>query len=300
VVARVDFRSCRVLAGEALIEAAAHPRLLGRSKRLGNRVVVGDHVRLSRERGRPRVMEVEPRRNHFSRRAPGIRPEEQVVAANLDQVVLVASVAEPAFKPGLADRVSCEATREGIPMMLVLNKIDLGGREEAAHVIAGYDDAGCAGRLVSARTGEGVDALREACRGKRSLFVGHSGVGKSRLLNALVPGLDLLVGQVNPRTGKGRHTTTAAWLVRPEPGLELIDTPGMRAFALWGIEPRDLDRCFLEFRELIGRCRFADCGHDAEPGCAIRAAVETGHVSAARFQSFHKLRNELARERGGP
>src|SRR5207247_8382414 len=123
---------------------------------------------------------------------------------------------------------------------------------------ADYEQAGVPGHRVCARTQEGIEGLRQACLGRRSLFVGHSGVGKSRLLNALVPGLSLLEGAVNEKTGKGRHTTTAAVLVRPEPGFELIDTPGVRAFAPWGIGPGDLDRTYREFRPLLGGCPFRD------------------------------------------
>jgi ribosome biogenesis GTPase len=166
-------------------------------------------------------------------------------------------------------------------------------------VLEDYGRAGSSGQQVSARTGEGVAELRQWCRDRRGLFVGHSGVGKSTLLNALFPGLDLLVGRVNPKTGKGRHTTSAAWLVRPEPDLELIDTPGMRTFGLWGIEPRHLERCFAELRGLLGRCRFADCRHESEPGCAIRAAADEGRISRRRFESYHKLRGELELEVAG-
>ena len=127
-------------------------------------------------------------------------------------------------------------------------------------------------------------------------LLGPNGAGKSTLLNALVPGAGLLSGQVNPVTGKGRHTTSAAWLIVPEPGFELIDTPGVRAFGLWGIGPRDLDQAWPEFRRHLGQCRFADCRHDSEPGCAIRAAADGGEVSPRRWESFRKLRAELEGE----
>ena len=129
-------------------------------------------------------------------------------------------------------------------------------------------------------------------------MVGHSGVGKSTLLNALAPGAALLEGLVNERTGKGRHTTTAAWLIQPAPGFELIDTPGVRAFGLWGIGPRDLDQSYAEFRPFLGACRFSDCTHRSEPGCALRAAVKAGTVADRRFESYLKLREELEQEQG--
>ena len=299
VVARVDFNGCVLQTDDgALIEATVRGRLMGPRKALGNAVVVGDAVRFDVEGERALIAEVAPRRNVFSRRAAGERPVEQVVAVNLDQVVLVASVADPPFRDGLADRVLGQAEHAMIPARLAINKCDVGDPAEAGAIADAYVRAGYAVHRLSATTGEGVSELTDACQGKRTLFVGHSGVGKSTLLNAMVPGMELLAGRLNPRTGKGRHTTTAAWMVRVAPGLELIDTPGVRAFGLWGIGPRDLDRAYPEFRRVLGHCRFADCRHDAEPGCALRAAVAAGEIAARRHASFLKLREELERESG--
>lgn len=297
VVARVDFGGCVLLPEDGPpFEATVRGRLMGPRKALGNAVVVGDRVAVTWDAGRALVEEVAPRRNAFSRRAAGERPLEQVVAANLDQVVVVASVTDPPFRAGLVDRVLSQAEHAGIPARLVLNKSDLAAPGEAQGILADYARAGYAGHAACARGGDGVAAVLHACGGRRSLFVGHSGVGKSTLLGAMVPALDLLVGEVNPRTGRGRHTTTAALLVRPAPGLELIDTPGVRAFALWGIGARDLEQAYVEFRRFLGACRFGDCAHGAEPGCALRAAVEAGAVARRRYASFLKLRDELAAE----
>ncbi len=306
VVARVDFANCVLLTDEGeLLAAHARGKLMGPRKALGNAMVVGDRVQFARrsagcEQGMV-VESVEPRRNAFSRRAPGGRRVEQVVASNLDQMVVVASTVDPEFSPGLADRLLCQAEHSGLPARLVLNKIDLaretnGGAEHAAEILADYARAGYPGHAVSAHTREGIAELLHACHGRRSLFVGHSGVGKSTLLNVLVPSLSLLVGAVNEKTGKGRHTTTAGLLVRPEPGLELIDTPGVRAFGLWGVGPRDLDQAYREFQPYLGSCRFNDCAHDSEPGCAIRAAAATGAISGHRHESYLKLRQELIEE----
>ncbi len=293
----MDFGACVLFAPDGtLFGATVRGRLMGRRKSLGNAVVVGDRVRLESGAREPVVGEVEPRRNAFSRRAAGDQALEQVVAANLDQVVLVASLAQPEFIPGLVDRVLAQAEHAGLPARLVLNKTDLGAAGAARALLAEYERAGVPCHAVCALSGDGVEPLRHALLGRRSLFVGHSGVGKSTLLNALVPGLDLLEGQVNEKTGKGRHTTTAAVLVRPAPGLELIDTPGVRAFGLWGVGSRDLEQAYVEFRRFLGQCRFADCRHAAEPGCALRAAVEAGEVSRLRFGSFQRLRAELEEE----
>ena len=297
MVARVDFRSCTLLPDDGPpIEARAHGRLMGRTKSLGNALVVGDVVGFAIEAGQAMIGAVEARRNAFSRRASGDRDEEQVVAANLDQVVLVASPADPEFREGFADRVLCQSEHAGIPARLALNKLDLGPAERVTAILDDYRAAGYAATGVSARTGEGIDVLRHACAGRRTLMVGHSGVGKSTLLNALVPGLNLSAGLVNPKTGKGRHTTTAAWLLRPEPELELIDTPGVRAFGLWGVGSRDLDQAYPEFRRFLGECRFVNCTHDREPDCAIKRAVEEGAIARRRHESFLKLRGELLEE----
>ena len=300
-MASVRFNACVLRTpGGALESATVRGRLRGRDKALGNAVVVGDHVRFTRESGTGAVTqlaiaEVLPRRNAFSRRAPGREPVEQVMAANLDQVVIVTALAQPEFSPGFVDRVLAQCVHAGLPSRLVVNKTDL-APAAAVPLLADYAAAGVAGHALSARTREGIDALHEVLHGRRSLFLGHSGVGKSSLLNALEPGFDLLVGEVNAKTGKGRHTTTAAVLLKPERDVELIDTPGMRAFGLWGIEPDNLERAWPEFAPFLGRCRFGDCGHAGEPGCAIRAATERGQVAARRYESFLKLREELRDE----
>ena len=297
LVVRVDFGSCAVVtAGGEALEATVRGSLMGRRKALGNTIVVGDIVYVVLEGEQPMVGEVVPRRNTFARRAAGERAEEQVVAANIDQVVVVAALRDPEFRPGFVDRVLAQSEHAGIPARLVLNKCDLGDAAEATALIADYARAGYPGHAVSARTGAEVDHVRQVCRGRRSLLVGHSGVGKSTLLNALFPGLELLSGEVNRKTGKGRHTTTAAVLLTPEPGLELIDTPGVRGFGLWGIGPDDLDQAYPEFRPFLGECRFADCRHGTEPGCALRAAAAAGVVPARRLESYFKLREELIGE----
>jgi ribosome biogenesis GTPase len=309
VVARVDFGACVLLLDHgALLAARARGKLMGPRKSLGNTVVVGDHVRWQHAPSSGKAAEdamvesVAPRRNWFSRQASGGRAVEQVVAADLDQVVLVASIAEPEFSRGLADRVFCQCEHAGLPARLVLNKMDLAPRVPEVDpdgLLDDYAHAGVPGHRVCARTGEGIEGLRHACRGRRSLFVGHSGVGKSKVLNALVPGLTLLEGAVNEKTGKGRHTTTAAVLVRPEAGFEVIDTPGVRAFAPWGIGPRDLDQSYREFRRFLGSCRFGDCRHTGEPGCAIAAAAASGEIAARRYASYVRLHEELATQAGG-
>jgi len=297
VVMRVDFGGCTVAVdGGEMLDVTVRGRVMGVRKALGNTVVVGDMVGLAQERERTLIDDVAPRRNAFSRRASGERAVEQVVAANLDQVVVVASLRDPEFRAGFVDRVLAQAEHSGIPARLVVNKADLGTPGEPDAIVADYARAGHPGHVVCAQTGVGVEHLHQVLRGRRSLFVGHSGVGKSTLLNSLFPALALRMGEVNRKTGKGRHTTTAAELFVPEPGVELIDTPGVRSFGLWGIGPDDLDQSYPEFRPFLGECRFADCRHGAEPGCALRAAALAGHVAPRRLESYFKLREELIAE----
>jgi ribosome biogenesis GTPase len=294
-VSRIDFGGVRLLADDGReLEATVPGRLRGARKALGNAVVTGDRVQLSWDAGRAVVEAVEPRRNQFSRRAAGEREEEQVVAANLDDVVLVAALQRPEFRHGFVDRVLVQCGRAGIPALLVLNKTDLGTEEETGSILGEYAHAGIRGIATCAKSGRGVDLVREHCAGRRTLFVGHSGVGKSTLLSALLPGEYLAQAEVNEVTGKGRHTTSAAVLYRPDPGTELVDTPGVRAFALWGVDAGDLVEYYPELQPHVGGCRFGDCRHDREPGCALRAAVAEGHVGERRFASYCKLRDELA------
>lgn len=300
MVASVRFNACVLrLSDGTLASATVRGRVRGRDKALGNAVVVGDQVGIEREDtgGETQwvVVDVAPRRNAFSRRAPGRDVSEQVMAANLDQVVIVAALVQPEFRAGFVDRVLAQCTHAGLPARLVLNKTDL-APDLAAALLADYAAAGVTGHALSAKTGDGVEALHDVLHGIRSLFVGHSGVGKSSLLNALEPGFDLLVGEVNAKTGKGRHTTTAATLLKPERDVELIDTPGMRAFGLWGISSRDLDHSWAEFAPFLGSCRFADCSHANEPGCSVRDAVSSRKIAPRRYESFLKLREELRAE----
>lgn len=294
IVRRVDFGGVSLVTdGGERFDASARGKLMGAKKSLGNKVVVGDRVHLSWEGARAIIESVDPRRSSFSRRAAGERDEEQVVAANLDQVVIVASLHRPDFRHGFVDRVIVQACVAKLPAVLALNKTDLGEERESAEVLDDYSPAGVTGLAMCAKSGRGVEALLAACAGRRSLFVGHSGVGKSTLLDLLAPGHELLAGDVNERTGKGRHTTTAALLLQPAPGLELIDTPGVRAFGLWGVDAATLEEYYPEIQAQRGGCRFDDCRHDREPGCAVREAVERGEVHERRFASFHKLREEL-------
>jgi ribosome biogenesis GTPase len=219
----------------------------------------------------------------------------QAIAANMDLLVCVSSAAMPPFRPRFVDRVSLEPASEGLPFLIVLNKTDLGLDEDTAERLADYRNMGFETLETSVEKGEGVGELMERIRGRTAAFVGQSGVGKSSLLNALEPGLGLRVGEVCEKYARGRHTTVAAILVQLEDGLtRVIDTPGFRRLAVRGIDPVSLGACFPDIRAVMGRCALgARCGHVDEPGCAVRAAAESGAIHEDRYESYLRIFEEL-------
>jgi ribosome biogenesis GTPase len=252
--------------------------------------VVGDRVGLEEgDEGIIGISGVEPRRNLLERRTPlgrGNRP----VAANLDRVFVVTAAADPATVPQLMDRLCAIAEANEIPVAIVVNKADLGPAEAIADR---YRKAGYEVFLVSARTGLGLDRLFGELKGRESLLTGASGVGKSTILNRLQPGLALRTAAVSEKNRRGKNTTVAAVLVPLPGGGWLVDTPGFSEVGLWGIAPRELARCFPEMREPLERCKFADCTHRGEPGCAVRAAMDAGAIARDRYESYLALFDEL-------
>ncbi len=267
---------------------------LKRRPRTGDLVAVGDWVRFRRLPDGTGVIEaIEPRARALSRRAPTPRGEyEQIIIANPDQAVIVFAAARPEPKLGMLDRFLVIAEKQDIPPLIVVNKIDLTGLPAARETFGLYEDIGYPVLYTSAVTREGLDALKAALRGKISVLVGPSGVGKSSLLNAIQPGLGLAVRAVSRATGEGRHTTTVRHMVPLEGGGYVADTPGLKALALWDIEPEELDGYFPEMRDLVPLCRFNNCSHMDEPGCAVIQAVEEGRIHPARYESYVRLRLE--------
>ncbi len=283
-----------------------HDRIKESSRSPAELVAVGDHVRLveiSEENGQ--IVEILPRRNRLSRRSavpmPGAHPFEQVIAANVDLVVPVFAAANPAPRWNLLDRYLVSAESLALPSLVCITKLDLAQAltgnespgEELAAAVEEYRQIGYPVLLTSARTGAGLDKLRQALSGRVAVLVGKSGVGKTSLLNALQPGLERRVNEVNPTTGKGRHTTSSVEMFVLKSGGGLVDTPGVREFGLWDVDQDDLALLFPEMRPFIGRCRFGlDCQHEDEPGCALRKAVMAGQVSPRRYQSFLRLKQD--------
>jgi ribosome biogenesis GTPase len=275
--------------------------LRGRLKQDGAplKLAAGDTVSL--ECGAPgeawAITEIHPRRSVLARRAPGKVRGERVVAANVDQVLVTFAAANPEPHLRMLDRFLVIAEGNDIPARVVLNKVELVGGPAGVDALArDYERAGYHVHRTSVKQKIGLTELRDALAGRTTALTGPSGVGKSSLVNALFPGLDLRTAEISASVNKGRHTTVGALLV-PIPddaGGYVVDTPGLREVGMWGLPSGNLDQCFPEFRLFLGTCKFDNCSHDHEPNCSVRAAVEAGKVSRARFESYLKLRAELA------
>ncbi len=267
--------------------------LTGRTKRDAPRVVVGDRVTLLPDAagGLATITDVAPRTSLLERRVPlgrGTRP----IAANIDTVFVVTSNCDPAPVPQLIDRLLVVAESNEIAAAVVINKMDL---DPGTWLEQRFRQAGYPVFRTSAKTGEGLEALRAAMAGRESVVTGPSGAGKSSLLNALHPGLGLRTGELSLRVRRGRNTTVSARML-PFEGGYLVDTPGFNEVGLWGIEPRELASCFPEFRPFLGECRFQDCRHLTEPGCRVQAAVADGTIAPDRLESYRMLLAETEAE----
>jgi len=270
---------CDVMTGSQRIRCRPTPDL-----------AIGDHVLFSLERRR--VEEVLPRRTVLSRTDPHNARVQRVIAANVDVVVVVVSLKNPPLRPGLIDRYLIAIGKSGAAPLLCVNKIDLMSSDEELDALQPYQDLGIEVLLCSAATGEGLEILSATLAGKTCVFTGHSGVGKSSLLNALDQRLDLETNPVSSVNEKGRHTTTSSAMYELSNGARVIDTPGIREFGLWNISRTEIARYFDEFN--VHRCNFSDCTHTHEPFCAVKTAVESGDIPIARYQVYLRIVSSLA------
>jgi len=255
-------------------------------------VVIGDRVTVAPADDTWTVEAVAERSTELVRRGRGARAPK-VLAANLDRVFVVVAARGPPANTDLIDRLLALVEASGMHPILVLNKVDLPGAREAAEALASlYEGVGYHTIAVSARTGEGLDALsEELCRGSSAL-IGPSGVGKSSLLNALDPELDLRTGELSGKGGGGRHTTVSSRMIPLSCGGYVADTPGFSDVAMWGVEPDEVAGCFPELERRADSCRFRMCKHDHEPECGVRDAVDEGRIPRSRYESYLRLRAE--------
>ncbi len=270
-------------------------RLRGRLKqgpKTGDLIAVGDRVKVAiLDEDTAMIEEIEERESKLHRMAPTPRGEyEQIIIANLDQAVLTFACADPEPRLRMLDRFLIITEEQEIPALIVANKVDLVGRRQARRIFGHYSDLGYTVIYTSAKKGTGIRKLHKLLKGKLSVFAGPSGAGKSSLLNAVQPELGLHVRSVSEATGKGRHTTVVRQMFKLNEGGYVADTPGLKALALWDIEPEELDGYFPEIAERVADCQFSSCTHVDEPGCAVVVAVENGEIHPERYDSYLRLR----------
>ncbi|MBC6609513.1 ribosome small subunit-dependent GTPase A [Hymenobacter sp. BT507] len=271
-------------------------RLRGKFKQKGlkvsNPLAVGDQVEFMVEEqteGAGVIHHIEPRRNYIIRRSVHKTEHSHIVAANLDQALLVVTLVSPATSFGFIDRFLVTAEAYGIPVTLIFNKADLHDEDLADYqqqIAKMYQRVGYPSLLTSAQSGVGVAEVDALLDSKTTLLSGHSGVGKSTLINALVPDLDLKTAEISQFSDKGVHTTTYAEMLEVRPGTYLIDTPGIKELGLVDVQPGELAHFFPEMRALLNQCRYHNCRHVQEPGCAVIEAVEKGRIALPRYDSY--------------
>jgi len=265
--------------------------------RCTNPVAVGDLVQVEDKGGdAPVVGAIEPRKNYIIRRSSNLSKEFQIIAANLDQAVLVVTLTNPVTSTTFIDRFLATAEAYRVPAVLAFNKVDLLNTDALRHELQElsqlYQSIGYPVVMMSATTGEGADALRHVLAGKMSLLSGNSGVGKSSIINLLVPNAHVKVGDVSHTHHKGMHTTTFSELLDLPGGGAIIDTPGVKAFGTIDFERAQVAHYFPEIFHVSAQCRFNNCTHTHEPGCAVLAAVERGEISLSRYTSYMSILDE--------
>lgn len=259
-------------------------------------IAPGDRVLVDFDGEEPSVMAIAPRTTKLSRMAiENSRVGEQIFAANVDVLVVVAAAAKPDFKPGLVDRYLIAADAGGVEPVLCVNKMDL--VDEAPESLQPYRDLEIPVFLTSCETGVGLNELRSYLFDKSSVFAGHSGVGKSSILNAMEPELDIETREVSLYNDKGVHTTTQGRLYQLDNNIRIIDTPGIRQLGLWQVGPEEIAYYFAEIAEAGEGCKFRDCTHTHEPQCGVKEAIDGGAVSQARYDSYIRIREGMLETR---
>lgn len=265
---------------------------LKQGRRTGDIAAIGDRVRITvLPDGSGMVDEIEERTHALVRLDPRPRGDyQQIIIANLDQMMFVYACANPSPRLRMLDRFLVIAEKQGIPAVIVANKVDLVGQAAAEALFGRYAEIGYTILYTSIKQNLGIEALRAMLSGKLTGLAGPSGVGKSSLLNAMQPGLGLSVREISSAVNKGRHTTVMRQLIPLEGGGYIADTPGLKALALWDTEPEEIDAYFPELAPLVQHCQFNDCTHTHEPGCAVQAALAAGKIHPDRYDSYLRLR----------
>ena len=262
-----------------------------------NPVAVGDEVEYNMlDDGTALITEILPRKNYVARQSPRKKHQIHLLASNIDQAILVITIVEPMLKQGFIDRFLLMTEPHNIPVTIVFNKSDLYGEREMSmygYLKEIYEDIGYGCLLVSAMSGDGIGNLRSVLKDQLSLIAGQSGVGKSTLINAVEEGLGLKTGDLSGYTGKGQHTTTFAEKFELNFGGFIIDTPGIKTLSFNNLEPMDVAHNFRELFEMSKGCRFSDCTHRNEPGCAVKEGLETGQISELRYLNYIQIMDEI-------
>jgi len=262
--------------------------------RTTNPIAVGDIVEyhLLREEDTGLITDIKPRKNHIIRKATKLSKESHILAANLDQAIVIVTLTEPRTSTGFIDRFLITAEAYHIPAIIIFNKIDIYDektRENLGKLKEIYETAGYPCLAVSARTGQNTDQVHELLADKVSLLAGHSGVGKSALINRIEPGLDLKTQAISVVHGKGVHTTTFARMFKLSFGGFIIDTPGIKEFGLFDLDRNTLAERYPEMRALMHECKYTNCTHLHEPGCVVKEAVEKGEISKSRYDGYLRI-----------
>ncbi|MAF64924.1 MAG: ribosome small subunit-dependent GTPase A [Planctomycetes bacterium] len=289
-VVRLDAKVCHVDTGDGVHLAAPRGALFEQlDTQMKNPVAVGDWVLLDMEGDPVSLVEVLERQNYLGRTASSHDPREQVLVANVDQLLVIASLAKPRFSSVRTDRILAACAWHQIPAALVLNKTDLAKGDVAAEIRATYEQVPVEVLETCATLEGGIDEIRERLRGKVTVMYGASGVGKSTLLNALQPDLDLRVRKISKYWNAGKHTTTFSRMIDLDFDAQVIDTPGIRVFRIHRVHHSELKGLFNEFARYEDGCRFPNCVHDHEPDCAVVAALESGEIPPTRYASYLEL-----------
>ncbi|MBE6176914.1 MAG: ribosome small subunit-dependent GTPase A [Rikenellaceae bacterium] len=293
VVVRATGSWYEVLTEGERLQCRIRGKLRLKGVRSTNPVVVGDRVMgITDEQGNHLIVDIEPRRNYVIRRASNLSKESHIIAANIDRALLMVTLRQPETALEFVDRflVTCEAYK--IPVVLLLSKSDLQDPEALAAFRAIYEPIGYRVLEVSTASGEGVERVRELLIGATTLLSGNSGVGKSTLVQAIDPTLDIRTGEISDSHHKGRHTTTFSTIYPLVEGGYVIDTPGIKGFGLIDIEEEELWHYFPEMMHYGQECRFYNCTHTHEPGCAVIAALEEGAIAEQRYESYLKMMDD--------